>query len=131
VLAVALASVALAVALPFKIWLAQREQIDGLRQQTKAQEQRVAQLQHQQQQWQDPTYVEQQARVRLHYVKPGEKAYIVIGPPTPAPRSPGRSPAAGTASPGATLSGPWYSRMWQTVQIAGGPVASGAATSHK
>src|SRR5947209_10795709 len=81
VLALALASVALAVALPFKIWLAQRGEISTLQTQTQAQAQHVTALQHQQQQWQDPAYVEQQARQRLHYVKPGEKAYIVLGKP--------------------------------------------------
>src|SRR5690348_2712092 len=71
VLAVALASVALALALPFKIWLAQRGEIASLQVQTRAQQQHVAALQQQAQQWQDPAYVEQQARLRLHYVRPG------------------------------------------------------------
>jgi cell division protein FtsB len=113
VLAVALASVALAVALPFKIWLAQRGEISSLQAQTRAQQQHVAALQHQQQQWQDPAYVEQQARQRLHYVKPGEKAYIVLGKPKPA------APAAKPVPATPALSGPWYSRLWQTVQLAG------------
>jgi cell division protein FtsB len=115
VLAVALASVALAVALPFKIWLAQRGEISSLQAQTRAQEHHVSALQHQQQQWQDPAYVEQQARQRLHYVRPGEKAYVVIGPvKKPAVRAK-KAPAA------PTLTGPWYSRLWQTVQISAAP----------
>jgi len=116
VLAVAMASVVLAVALPFKIWVAQRGEIASLQSQTRAQQQHVAALQHQQQQWQDPAYVEQQARLRLHYVKPGEKAYIVLGRPKAASK-----PAAHTAAaaPMAAVTGPWYSRLWQTVQIAG------------
>jgi hypothetical protein len=113
VLAVALASVALAVALPFKIWLAQRGQIADLRAQTQAQEQHVAALERQQEQWADPAYVEQQARLRLHYVLPGEKAYVYLGP-----RPGGTKPApAGADGPAGT--GPWYSRLWQTVQVAG------------
>jgi cell division protein FtsB len=113
VLAVALASVALAVALPFKIWLAQRGQIADLQAQTRAQEQHVAVLQHQERQWQDPAYVEQQARLRLHYVLPGEKAYIVLGP------KPARAHKAKPAVSTPVVIGPWYSRLWQTVQIAG------------
>jgi cell division protein FtsB len=113
ILAVALASVALAVALPFKIWLAQRGQISQLQAQTHAQQQHVAALQHQQQQWQDPAYVEQQARLRLHYVMPGEKAYVVLGPKTTKAKAAKPKPAA------PAVSGPWYSRLWQTVQIAG------------
>jgi len=116
VLAVALASVALALALPFKIWLAQRGQISSLRAQTHQQQQHVAALQRQQQQWQDPAYVEQQARQRLHYVRPGEKAYIVLSKPKPKPAA---APQAEANAP--ALSGPWYSRLWQTVQLAGAP----------
>lgn len=114
VLAVALASVALALALPFKIWLGQRGEISALQAQTRAQENHVAALQHQQQQWQDPAYVEQQARERLHYVKPGEKAYIVLSKPKPKAAASAKTPVTVPA-----LQGPWYSRLWQTVQLAG------------
>src|SRR3954467_13326328 len=104
-LALALASVALAVALPFKIWLAQRGEISSLQAQTHAQQQHVEALQRQEQQWQDPAYVEQQARLRLHYVKPGEKAYIVLGRPKPKSAHPGAAPTA------PQVTGPWYSRL--------------------
>src|SRR5437764_5784843 len=77
VLTVALASVALALALPFKIWVAQRGQINSMTAQIHAQQQRVAALKHEQQRWNDPAYVRAQARARLHYVMPGETAYIV------------------------------------------------------
>jgi cell division protein FtsB len=113
VLAVALASVALAVALPFKIWVGQRGEISSLQAQTRAQQQHVEQLGRQQQKWQDPAYVEQQARLRLHYVMPGEKAYIVLGRPKAQPAKKGQPPAA------PAVTGPWYSRLWQTVQLAG------------
>jgi len=94
--------------------VAQRGQISALEAQTRAQQQHVAALQHQQQQWQDPAYVEQQARVRLHYVKPGEKVYIVLGRPKPA-----ATPAQHQTPTAPSVSGPWYSRLWQTVEIAG------------
>jgi cell division protein FtsB len=113
VLAVAVASVALAVALPFKIWLAQRGQIDDLRAQTRAQEHHVAELEAQQQRWSDPAYIEQQARLRLHYVLPGEKAYVYLGP------KPGTAKPATKGADGPAVTGPWYSQLWQTVQIAG------------
>jgi cell division protein FtsB len=114
VLAVALASVALAVALPFKIWLAQRGQIADLRAQTQAQQQHVAALEQQQERWSDPAYVEQQARLRLHYVLPGEKAYVYLGP-KPATAK----PAGQGATSGPAVTGAWYSRLWQTVEVAG------------
>ncbi|HEU5033311.1 MAG TPA: septum formation initiator family protein [Mycobacteriales bacterium] len=113
VLAVALASVALALALPFKVWVAQRGQINALQSQTKAQERHLAQLREQEQRWNDPAYVEQQARVRLHYAMPGEKTYVVLG--APAKRHPHRAQPAN----GSRLTGPWYSRLWQSVEAAG------------
>src|SRR5438874_4998404 len=72
ILAVAVASVALALALPFKVWVAQRGQIHSLQAQTQQSERRVAHLREQQTRWKDPAYIERQARVRLHYALPGE-----------------------------------------------------------
>ena len=113
ILAVAVASVALALALPFKVWLGQRGQISSLQAQTREQEQQVAQLQKQAQRWNDPAYVEQQARLRLHYAMPGETTYVVLGKP-PAHHKP-----TSAVSTGPTLQGPWYSRLWQSVEAAG------------
>jgi len=113
VLAVALASVALAIALPFKVWLGQRGEISALQAQTRDQQRQVAALQHQQEQWQDPAYVERQARLRLHYVLPGEKAYIVLGTVKPRTVKAGQTPST------PAVTGAWYSRLWQTVQLAG------------
>jgi cell division protein FtsB len=113
ILAVAVASVALALALPFKVWVAQRGQISSLQAQTRDQEHRVAALKRDQQRWQDPAYIEQQARLRLHYAMPGEKTYVVLGKPK-------KHHAKALAKPtGPTLTGPWYSRLWQSVEAAG------------
>lgn len=118
ILAVALASVALALALPFKVWVGQRGQIHSLQAQTHAQEQRLAQLKAQEQRWNDPAYVKQQARLRLHYAMPGEKTYVVLG-------NPGKhrtAKAAKATQP--ALTGPWYSRLWESVEAAGKGSAS-------
>jgi cell division protein FtsB len=113
ILAVAVASVALALALPFKVWLGQRGQISDLQAQTRQQEQQVADLQQQALRWNDPAYVEQQARVRLHYAMPGEKTYVVLGKPQVHRKSSSAAPS------GPTLQGPWYSRLWQSLEAAG------------
>jgi cell division protein FtsB len=114
VLTVALASVALALALPFKIWVAQRGEINSMTGQIHAQQQRVAALKHEQQRWSDPAYIRAQARARLHYVMPGETAYIVLdkGHKKHVQSRPEQSTTQGTT-------GPWYSRLWQTVRVAG------------
>jgi len=114
ILAVAIASVALALALPFKVWVAQRGQISALQTQTRDQERRVAALKQQEQRWNDPSYVERQARLRLHYAMPGEKTFVVLGKPHRHHNKPAQpAPAA------PTLTGPWYSRLWQSVEAAG------------
>src|SRR3954454_25047836 len=113
ILAVAVASVALALALPFKIWIAQRSQISSLQAQTRQQERSVAQLEQQQQRWNDPAYVKQQARLRLHYAMPGEKTYVVLD--THKSRKPAPKAEAGTTK----VPGPGSSRLWQSVQAAG------------
>ena len=114
VLAVAFASVVLALALPFKVWVGQRSQINDLLAQTKSQERHIAALQDQEQRWQDPAYVEQQARLRLHYAMPGETTYVVLDH---SGRHRKTRTAGGTATP--ELTGPWYSRLWQSVEAAG------------
>ena len=118
ILAVALASVALALALPFKVWLGQRGEIHDLQSQAKAQERRVAQLHQQEQRWSDPAYVMRQARVRLHYALPGEKTYVVLDKPKARKQ---HEPATSSTE---QLTGPWYSRLWQTVEAAGEATSS-------
>jgi cell division protein FtsB len=113
ILAVAIASVALALALPFKVWVAQRGQINGLQSQTREAERRVAHLREQQDRWKDPDYVKRQARVRLHYAMPGETTYVVLGKP----KAHHHRTAPQTAT--SELTGPWYSRLWQSVEAAG------------
>jgi cell division protein FtsB len=113
ILAVAVASVALAVALPFKVWVGQRGQIHSLQAQTTNQEQQVAKLRQEQQRWADPAYVKQQARLRLHYAMPGETTYIVLGKAKPHAAHAAKGPAK------TILTGPWYSRLWTSVEVAG------------
>ncbi len=125
ILAVAVASVALALALPLKVYLGQRSDISLLEQQTQQQKARVAALQEQQRQWSDPAFIKAQARERLHFVLPGETAYIVLDSPSAAGGShvvvPGKPQTALDASQ------PWYSQLWHTVEAAGhAPVATPA-----
>src|SRR3954452_18377704 len=116
VLAVALASVALALALPFKVWVAPRGQISALQAQPRTAQHRIAALRAEQQRWQDPDYVRRQARLRLHYVMPGETAYVVLDD-----RAAKRAKARQHKQPTSELTGPWYSRLWQSVEVAGKP----------
>jgi cell division protein FtsB len=112
ILVLAVASVMVAVALPLKIWLGQRSDITSLSKQTQRAEQRIAALNAQHQRWQNPGYIEQQARQRLHYVLPGQKTYIVLGK--------GKAERSAAAKKrAAAKAGPWYSQFWQSVETAG------------
>ncbi len=102
-------------ALPLREYLSQRGQISESRAQVARQQDQVRALEHQLQQWQDPAYVKAQARARLHFVLPGEVAYVVLAPST-AP-----SPAGAAALRGVTTVGPeapWYAQLWGSVRAA-------------
>ena len=62
-----------------KIFLDQRSQISELRSSISHEQQRQQQLKREEQLWGDDSYVEQQARERMSYVKPGENPYVVLG----------------------------------------------------
>jgi hypothetical protein len=110
--------VALAVALPFKIWLGQRSDIASLSAQTRQAQQHITALQAERKRWDTPAYVEQQARQRLHYVMPGQKTYVVLGSPS----APTHRPASGNAAPSTS---PWYDQLWSSL------AAAGAAPTHR
>ncbi len=107
----------LSAALPLREYLAQRSRIAAAGASTRADQQvRVASLEQQRRLLSDPAYVASLARERLHYVKPGETAYVVLAPPgaaTPAP-------APGAAPPAAGGSAPWWSQLWGSVRQADG-----------
>ncbi|HEX8959459.1 MAG TPA: septum formation initiator family protein [Solirubrobacterales bacterium] len=104
--------VVLTLFLPLRQWLAQRAQINALAAQTSSVQTSLQQLKQEQQRWTDPAYVAAQARARLHFVKPGEVGYVILGLP--------RNPTAGqvTAPAPAAASGAWYERLWSSVQAA-------------
>ena len=73
----------------------------------------LAKLQGERARFDDPAYVEQQARSRLQYAKPGETVYVVIRPgdedADTAARAPQRAQVVGDS---------WSTRMWGSVQAA-------------
>jgi cell division protein FtsB len=114
-LGIVLCVLALALTVPLRQYVAQRGRVARLRAKQAEQQRRVDALEARKQQLQDPAYVEQLARERLHFVRPGEVPYILLTPtPAPAPVKPGTP--GGTSLGG---DGPWYSRLWDTVDSAG------------
>jgi cell division protein FtsB len=115
ILAVVLCVLALALTVPLRQYLAQRGKVAQLRAKQAQAQARVDALEARKRQLQDPAYVEQLARERLHFVRPGEIPYILLTPsPKPAPPAPG-TPAGKEVG----HAGPWYSRLWDTVGSAG------------
>jgi cell division protein FtsB len=115
ILAVTVATVIVAIALPFKVWLSQRHSIDSLAKQNAAIALHVQELQKQDQRWQDPAYIEKQAKKRLHYVVPGQKSYVILGNK--------KHKTTGTGAVRSTTieaDGPWYSQLWSSMEVAGG-----------
>ena len=98
----------------------QRSQIAALTSTIATQQQDVTALTAEQKRWTDPAYVQQQARERLKFVKPGERSYSVIDPATQAPTLPSGTTVAAPSSSG-TL--PWYGQVWESVELADRPTA--------
>ena len=61
-----------------RIFVQQQQQIAQLRAQVQAQKDGVKDLKGERARWDDPSYIEAQARERLNYVYPGETSFLVI-----------------------------------------------------
>lgn len=115
VLGLVVCALVLSLAYPAKEYLAQRGEIGRLQAEQKAAQARVTALEERRRQLNDPAYIRAQARERLHYVLPGETAYIVV-PPAGSAGSGGAAPDV----PAVSEDGSWYGRLWDTVQTADG-----------
>jgi cell division protein FtsB len=109
VLAVVLCAIALSLAYPVREYIAQRRQIDQLQAQSAQTAAQLARLQAEAARLNDPAYIEQLARDRLHYCMPRQTCYVLIG----------GQPASNTAVAAAAVAGtPWYERLWSSVRQA-------------
>jgi len=99
---------------PLSRWFASRAALGQAAQQLQRHEQQLAQVRERLKNWQDPGYVQRQARTVLQYAMPGDKTYIVVrrGAAT-TQRAAGRP---GTAK--AAVSPSWNARLWHSVQQA-------------
>jgi cell division protein FtsB len=112
VLAVVLCAIALSLAYPVREYIAQRRQIDQLLAQSAQTQAQLARLQAEAARLNDPAYIEQQARDRLHYCLPRQTCYVIVG----------GQPAHNAGTAAAAVAGtPWYERLWSSVQQADRP----------
>ncbi|WP_165985544.1 septum formation initiator family protein [Streptomyces sp. YIM 98790] len=117
-LALVVCTLVVALAYPLRQYIAQRAEIGDLQRQERETRERVEELRDEKARWQDPAYVEQQARRRLHFVRPGEIGFTM--------------PQSGDAEDGAGADGrhrsdrsaagrPWYDNLWDGVDRADHP----------
>ena len=104
--------IVLTLAYPFREFLSQRAEITALEVQEKQAAARVADLTAERDSLLTPTTVERLARERLHMVRPGETAYVVIGGPADDATAPGTPTAAEPQHA-------WYTQLWQGAVAAG------------
>jgi cell division protein FtsB len=79
ILALVVCSLVVALAYPTRQWISQRSEIADQQRQVERARKAVKTLRDERARWQDPAYVERQAREHLHYVRPGETGYTVVG----------------------------------------------------
>lgn len=117
VLALLVVGLLVSAALPLREYLSQRGEIAALESEQTQALARVAELEAEKERLQDPAYIAAEARRRLHFVLPGETAYVVLAPEEVAAAAAGEGPAGAGA--------PWYSQVWGSVREADRP-SSGA-----
>jgi cell division protein FtsL len=108
VLAVVICAIALSLAYPVREYIAQRRQVDQLEAQHQMLITQLRQLEQEQGRLNDPAYIQQLARNKLHMCLRGDTCYVVIG--NHPKHSGGRTDAASLT--------PWYERVWQSVEQA-------------
>ncbi|MEU8569330.1 septum formation initiator family protein [Streptomyces pathocidini] len=108
-LALVVCSLVVALAYPMRQWVSQRSEIADQQRQAEQARAAVERLRDEKARWQDPAYVERQAREHLHYIRPGETGYTVVDGSTYDSSRPKDEGASNR---------PWYSKLWDDVDRA-------------
>jgi cell division protein FtsB len=99
---------AVTLAPPAQRYFAQRAQINFYRSQIAVVDATLASARAELANWNDPKYIAAEARVRLHYIFPGERQYVVTGVATKSvPVMESAAPVANQIPVGL----PWYSEV--------------------
>jgi len=115
VLGVVLILLAVVLAPPAHRYLAARNSLSQAEHQRQDDQQKLADLKRQLAQWDNPAYVEAQARSRLQYAMPGDTLYVVLRPgDKPGLASQPQHDRDAVQVPGGT----WNERLWGSVLTA-------------
>ena len=112
-LGVVMIAITIMLAPTVKIFVDKRAEIAALEADISAKQSQQDDLKRQVARWQDPNYVQQQARDRINMVMPGETGYWVFGSDLPAGESGGAAGAATSQDP-AKL--PWVDSLWDSIR---------------
>lgn len=109
-----------------RAYVAQQEELRSLNAEVERVQERTAELEVEYERWQDPAYVQAQARERFHLVLPGETAYRVVDPEfvtgqdivvdVTGGEEDGSSLVADFAVAADT---PWFVTVWHSIHVAG------------
>lgn len=116
VLVVLLAFIALFLTPTLRGYLEQRAHINELRSDIRAEEQAIADLEAELEQWEDPAFIEQQARERLRFVREGETAFTVLDDTGEQYTEP--VPGMASVTNDVAEHRPWYGQVWESVRTA-------------
>lgn len=92
-------------------YLQQKDEIAELGRQVSQREQSVADKQAELRRWEDPKYVEKQARERLGFVKPNQALTVLVNPD-------GKVVSATDQKGRVVSTTPWYGQVWQSTLAA-------------
>ena len=96
---------------PLQTYLSRRDAVAASQRQQHDLQQRVSELQHENDLWTDPAYVERQARARLQFIRPGDTLYNVLN-------SDGSTRSTSNTNTDTTRLGhrpSWNSNLWASV----------------
>jgi cell division protein FtsB len=114
VLVALLLGLLLAYAYPLRIYLTQQAEIARLEREQADQAERIADLRVQREKWDDPAFIEAQARKRFMLVRPGDRTYVIVWDDREAARVSGGDQGA----PAPEDETAWYARLWSSVAAA-------------
>ena len=119
ILVIVLAVLAVSYASSLRAYLQQRSHIESLEGTITERQGQIDELEREKQRWQDPEFVETEARSRLGLVKPGETPFVALRDGLPLePESSLTDPAdVGTTE----LPPAWWDEAWDSVLVAGDP----------
>ncbi|MFT4300088.1 MAG: septum formation initiator family protein [Aeromicrobium sp.] len=98
----------------FRTWWQQRQEMHATQLQIEASKDAIDELKDDARRWDDPAYVEQQARDRFGWVMPGEVGYRVIDADGEV-----EGDVPQLSEPPSDDSPQWYDQLWRSVEVAG------------